>query len=466
MNFSPASVVVLVSMVAACSGSSLQASSGTPCSSDADCGQQSLCGFSLADTCTSKGQCFSNPGSIARCSTFAAGCACDGSSVNLTCNGLPAGFASKPVAYNGSCVDSGTGDGGKGCVADGDCGSDKICGFKVLDACSATGQCFADGGESCSGPPPQGCSCNGRSVNLACNGLPSGYAPAPVLHSGVCADAGATDGGTDGAPTDGATDGPSTDVSTDDAPMDGSPTDGGTDGAQPDTSGGCREDTDCGMDQICGFSANDACAAQGQCFDRGSTCGGHVPACGCDGSSVNMICNGLPMGYVPAPVAHIGACTDGGTADAGRPCTSDMDCRFTQICGFPLADRCSAEGQCFARSSTCGDFFPGCACDGTTINMICNGLPDGYMPAPVDHGAECGAGSCTSDSDCADNGICGFKVDDGCLAQGECFPPPTIVCGGYSPGCGCDFSSVNLICNGLPTGYAPKPVVFSGECPF
>jgi hypothetical protein len=32
-------------------------------------------------------------------------------------------------------------------------------------------------------------------VNVVCNGLPSGYAPAPFLHTGACASPGSPDGG-------------------------------------------------------------------------------------------------------------------------------------------------------------------------------------------------------------------------------------------------------------------------------
>ena len=38
---------------------------------------------------------------------YAAGCACDGSEVNIACNGLPSGYAPKPLAYKGACQDGG-----------------------------------------------------------------------------------------------------------------------------------------------------------------------------------------------------------------------------------------------------------------------------------------------------------------------------------------------------------------------
>jgi len=40
------------------------------------------------------------------------------------------------------------------------------------------------------------------------------------------------------------------------------------------------------------------------------------PACGCDGTLVNLICSGLPDGFAPKPVAETGACPDTGPASS------------------------------------------------------------------------------------------------------------------------------------------------------
>jgi hypothetical protein len=38
-------------------------------------------------------------------------------------------------------------------------------------------------------------------------------------------------------------------------------------------------------------------------------------------------------------------------------------------------------------------------------------------------------------------------------------------CKAYSPGCACDGTQVSIVCNGLPSGYASKPLVSAGSCP-
>jgi hypothetical protein len=71
--------------------------------------------------------------------------------------------------------------------------------------------------------------------------------------------------------------------------------------------------------------------------------------------------------------------------------------------------------------------------------------------------------ACSTDSDCGE-GICGFAIKDGCSAVGECFPTPGPLCDAYSPGCACDGTVVSVICEGLPDGYAKKPLEHVGAC--
>jgi len=83
--------------------------------------------------------------------------------------------------------------------------------------------------------------------------------------------------------------------------------------------------------------------------------------------------------------------TDSGTkTDTGtQACTKDSDCGKGR-CGFSMADACAAKGQCFPEPGVvCNSFSPGCACDGSTINIACNGLPDGYAPAPLAYKGQC-----------------------------------------------------------------------------
>jgi hypothetical protein len=82
---------------------------GSACASDADCGSEAVCGFLASAGCSSTGTCFPKAGVV--CEAFELGCACDGSSLNLTCNGLPNGYATAPVAHPGACaIDSGIGE--------------------------------------------------------------------------------------------------------------------------------------------------------------------------------------------------------------------------------------------------------------------------------------------------------------------------------------------------------------------
>jgi hypothetical protein len=77
-----------------------------PCTSDANCPTGSACGFPEADACmTTKGECFPLPG--VECNAIVLGCACDGTDVNVACNGLPSGYAPKPLKHTGACVDGG-----------------------------------------------------------------------------------------------------------------------------------------------------------------------------------------------------------------------------------------------------------------------------------------------------------------------------------------------------------------------
>ena len=74
---------------------------------------------------------------------------------------------------------------------------------------------------------------------------------------------------------------------------------------------------------------------------------------------VGMIaCGGQTIGDID------GGTDSGGKTDTGtsKTCTSDSDCG-KGICGYPMADGCSAKGQCFPEpGAVCNAFSPGCAC--------------------------------------------------------------------------------------------------------
>jgi hypothetical protein len=90
-----------------------------------------------------------------------------------------------------TCAPAAEAGSGGACQTDSDCGDGGACGYLESAMCSAVGSCFVKtGGVACLLYEP-GCTCSGSEVDLACNGLPSGYAPGPLRHSGACG----TDGG-------------------------------------------------------------------------------------------------------------------------------------------------------------------------------------------------------------------------------------------------------------------------------
>jgi len=81
-----------------------------------------------------------------------------------------------------------------------------------------------------------------------------------------------------------------------------------------------------------------------------------------------------------------------GDADAGTTvaCKSTADCTPGLECGFPQTPACTSTGQCFvAPAVSCLAYSPGCACDGTEINIACTGLPSGYATKPLRHTGAC-----------------------------------------------------------------------------
>jgi hypothetical protein len=60
----------------------------------------------------------------------------------------------------------------------------------------------------------------------------------------------------------------------------------------------------------------------------------------------------------------------------GHTCTTDDDCAPDCICGYPGAPHCAVRGTCFPNPGAfCMAAAPGCACDGTQVNLVCTGLP-------------------------------------------------------------------------------------------
>jgi hypothetical protein len=87
-----------------------------------------------------------------------------------------------------------------------------------------------------------------------------------------------------------------------------------------------------------------------------------------------------------------GSGSSGGVTATGGPCLSDAGCMAGQLCGFSIYNACNAAGTCFdvPGPSTCMLYEPGCACDGTEINLTCNGFPTGGLASkPLLHPGSC-----------------------------------------------------------------------------
>jgi hypothetical protein len=76
--------------------------------------------------------------------------------------------------------------GGGSCTTNAHCPTGQECGYAESEGCAATGACFTTGA-LCNLFQP-GCSCTGEVINIACNGLPNGYATAPLAYTGQCID--------------------------------------------------------------------------------------------------------------------------------------------------------------------------------------------------------------------------------------------------------------------------------------
>jgi hypothetical protein len=210
-------------------------------------------------------------------------------------------------------------------------------------------------------------------------------------------------------------------------------------------------------------------------------CAWGFPACPADA------CVALPC--VPCPYGSLGIGKDANGCDTCPIClppdagqATDACAKTAPICFLPNcmygvipqkdANGCDTCAICApppdAGSCQCGPPPPVAACpDGSARVVSCEPLATGSCswvvgpcPAPRDGGGT----ACAGDVDCPAGKVCGFLESGGCGAAGSCFPAPTVICNAYGPGCACDGSEVNTICNGLPSGYARKPLKHTGAC--
>ena len=232
--------------------------------------------------------------------------------------------------------------------------------------------------------------------------------------------------------------------------------------------------------------------------------GGPAPSCT---SSQTPICKEFGFDW-PPPNGSVTISWTIGDADAGttpsdggpacfrdpvpadyKGCTVDGDCTVkshqTDCCGtlHELGVSKSLSSAYDACESAWDQHFPACGCaamattteDGKTVSdpsmvaVHCLGSSAAGAKTcqttlslpPADAG---GKGVCSSTGDCPPNSICGFPTTPVCGATGQCFPVPGIVCQAYAPGCACDGTEINIVCNGLPGGYETKPLRHTGAC--
>jgi hypothetical protein len=158
--------------------------------------------------------------------------------------------------------------------------------------------------------------------------------------------------------------------------------------------------------------------------------------------SMMIACGGQTIGDLDS-----GTGTDASTksdVSLGASCIHSSDCSIGTACAYPMADGCAAKGHCVDDTGPlCNSFSPGCACDGTTINIVCNGLPDGFATKPL-----ASKGQCTTSIDGGSTYACG---NDTCIPGKEiCYQasnPTTFTClpSGQCTDCQCAQSMFQCI---------------------
>jgi hypothetical protein len=103
---------------------------------------------------------------------------------------------------------------------------------------------------------------------------------------------------------------------------------------------------------------------------------------------------------------------------------------------------------------------------GNTSDVAATGGSPGTDGAMAD-----ARGSCSPQSKCPNNMVCGYAIVQGCSALGTCLLRPTpLPCNAIAElaACGCDGKTINWTggCSpSMPDGFAPAPAVHNGGCP-
>ncbi len=120
----------------------------------------------------------------------------------------------------------------------------------------------------------------------------------------------------------------------------------------------------------------------------------------------------------------------GAGGSGGAPCVTDKDCPPQGLCGYPTSAMCAAKGECFpAPGAVCNSFSPGCACDGTVINVVCTGLPSGYTSKPLMHAGQCASKDAGASFACGQALSCASATEYCSVVEGgPCCNPPSYSC--------------------------------------
>jgi hypothetical protein len=163
-----------------------------------------------------------------------------------------------------------------------------------------------------------------------------------------------------------------------------------------------------------------------------------------------------------------GSAASSGTSSGSTSgsCVSNGDCPNNGVCGYPQTAACAATGECFASpGAICNAFSPGCACDGSEINVACTGLPSGYFSKPLRH-----TGECTSVSDAGasgDGGACfvsASNYDQSCTIDSDC---QMVSSGNYCTAmCSCGGSAINAAAGAQFNDDVSKTPLGSGALGF
>jgi len=276
-------------------------------------------------------------------------------------------------------------------------------------------------------------------------------------------DAGSSSGSSDAAADTGSADA-TADTGSSDAVADTGSLDGGADTGSSDAGGAkCSTNADCPPNYLCGFPQALACSATGTCFPPpGVTCNAIELGCACDGSEIDLGCNGLPTGNAPKPFLHEGACSDASGGDSGTGEAGAKDGGATDS----STSNDSGGGCVSTQGGPCGgNTSQPCTCaSGLACTAGSSGVATGDVGGTCEAHEGDGSAPCTTDTDCDPTQACGFPESEACAAQGQCVTKSVVVCTAIAYGCACDGTEINIACTDLPSGYETKPLAHSSPC--